>query len=133
MSYFLSPTNNGQAGSGVSGLEAPLSVYFTNTTGTLTLPAVVGQFHFIRSITIVQYATAAFTAAGTPVLVTTTNLPGNPSIPMNTSGIALGDIRTFQLNPGDLKSSVVGTATTFVFSAIAGCTYYAIVTYFAGT
>jgi len=60
---------------------ATLCVTATAATGiasTATLPAVVGLRHYIDRIDITATATATAAGTATPVLVTTTNIPGNP-------------------------------------------------------
>lgn len=101
-----------------------LGVTATGVTGaavTLTLPAVVGQFHYIDSIEVSLYSTAARTGVATPILVTTTNLPGNPVSTWATSAV-IGACDTRQLNDATLsiKSLVANTATTFVTPVVTG-------------
>jgi hypothetical protein len=86
----------------------------TGVASTLTLAAVAGQFHYVTAIDIQLYATAARTGAATPLLVTTTNLPGSPVWNFPTAQ-AIGALDRYDvplLTP--LKSSVANTATTFV-------------------
>lgn len=105
-----------------------------NTIVTLTLPAVAGQFHYITSVMIRMYATAARTGGTTPVVSTTTNLPGNPAFTWE-SAQAVGTVVTQQLQLGGnpLKSSVANTATTIVCPATANVIWRATVTYYAAT
>jgi len=63
-------------------LAAPsqLVVTGTATTGTgvtITLPSVSGQFHYLSFLEITKYFTLANLASATPLVVTTTNLPGS--------------------------------------------------------
>lgn len=84
---------------------------------TLTLPAVVGQAHNITLLEIVAYSTAARTGGTTPVIVTTTNLPGSPAFTFG-SGAAVGTTDTKLYTPiRPLIASVVNTATTIVCPA----------------
>ncbi len=97
---------------------ANLAVTVTAATGvaaTLTLPApAAGLFHYISLIEIELYATAARTGGATPVLVTTTNLPGSPVWDFDT-GQAIGTTIRKTLEPSTpIKSSVAATATTIV-------------------
>lgn len=59
----------------------PLLVTTTGAAGaavTLTLPAPgVGVRQYLTYLRITRYVTAALTASGTPILITTTNLPGS--------------------------------------------------------
>jgi hypothetical protein len=94
-----------------------LAVTATSGTGvaaTATLPAVVGQFHYITTIQIELYATAARTGSATPVSVTSTNLPGSPAWQFDTAQAIGNTIRRDMTFSGPLKSSVVNTATTIV-------------------
>jgi len=97
---------------------ANLAVTVTVATGvaaTLTLPAPgAGLFHYISLIEIELYATAARTGGATPVLVTTTNLPGSPVWDFDT-GQAIGTTIRKTIQPATpIKSSVAATATTIV-------------------
>jgi len=105
---------------GVPATPATLSVQISpvaNTAGTITLPAVAGQFHYITHITIKRTATAAL--AGTATLsITTTNLPTTPLTRVGNVMVAGGtqsDLDADFRSP--IKSSVVNTATTIVFPA----------------
>jgi hypothetical protein len=115
--------------------DSTLVVSTTAATGvavTATLPAVAGQFHHITSLHITKYFTAANAASATPLLVTTTNLPGSLTF---TFGQPLGVIGTTDVRMDDfsfpLRSSVVNTNTTIVCPATTGiiwrinCIYYA--------
>lgn len=99
-----------------------LCVTNTGTSGngvTLTLPAVSGKFHYINQIVLQRFAVAALTAAATPVLVTTTNLPGTLVFSVDASAAAQGTIDKQEVNTtsSGLKSSVVNTNTTIVCPA----------------
>lgn len=87
---------------------------------TATLPAVAGQFHYIDAIEITLYSTAARTGAATPITVTSTNLPGNPTWPFETAGAIGTAIRYALTANAHLKSAVVNTATTIVCPAVTG-------------
>lgn len=85
---------------------------------TLTLAASPGQFHYITHVDITAYATAAIAGGAAAMSVTSTNLSGNPlwNFP---SAFAIGTTFTVILEPTEpLRSSVVGTATTFVMPAV---------------
>jgi len=115
---------------------ATLAVTVTAATGvaaTLTLPAVVGQFHYITSINISIYATAARTGAATPVVVTTTNLPGSPAFTFETAQ-AIGTntpVQGYNLTT-PLKSTTVNTATTIVAPIATTGIWRITATYFTG-
>ena len=82
---------------------------------TATLPAPgAGLFHYITALEVVLYNTAARTGSATPVLVTTTNLPGTPAFTFPSAG-AVGSVERRQHEfPSPLKSAVANTATTIV-------------------
>lgn len=84
---------------------------------TLTIPAVVGKFHLITHISITAYTTAARTGGTTPVIVTTTNLPGSPAFTFASAG-AVGTTDPKVIEPDTpIRSSVANTATTIVCPA----------------
>jgi len=100
------------------GKPSVLAVTATGASGaavTLTLPAVSSQFHYITHIRIQLYAAAARTGGATPVVVTTTNLPGSLAYTFETAQ-AIGTTveRVTELSGNPLKSSTVNTATTIV-------------------
>jgi hypothetical protein len=88
-----------------------------NTAVTLTLPAAgAGLFHYITSIQLVKLYAVVGTAAATGVIVTSTNLPGNPSWTTEQAAGGLGTapvVISYQPTT-PLKSSVANTATTLV-------------------
>lgn len=99
---------------------------------TATLPAVASQFHYITLIEIVKYFTAANAASATPLVATTTNLPGSLAY---TFGQPLGTIGTIDKmvhNPNSpIKSSVANTPTTIVCPATVGIIWRINVYYYA--
>jgi hypothetical protein len=102
------------------------------TTVTATLPLVTGQFHYITSISITRVCSALL--AGTAVLaVTTTNLPGSLAWSGGNACVAGSTNQDLEMSfPNPIKSSVAGTATTFVApSAGAAVQYRLTVTYYA--
>jgi hypothetical protein len=112
-----------------------LAVTATAATGvavTATLPAVAAQFHYVTSIEITLYSTAARTGSATPVVVTTTNLPGALAWTFATAA-AVGTTDPKVLTPTTpLRSSVANTATTVVCPAVVGGVWRANVTYYTG-
>jgi hypothetical protein len=101
-------------------VPADKSVTVTGAAGaavTLTIPAVAAQFHYIVGIEIECYTTLARVGVATPILVTSTNLPGSNTWTFATAAaIGSTDTKYFSFtNP--YKSSVVNTATTFVCPA----------------
>lgn len=88
-----------------------------NTALTVTLPAAgAGLFHYITSIQWVKLYSVIGIANGAGVLITTTNLPGNPIWTTEQLASAAGTapvvINYEPTTP--LKSSVANTATTIV-------------------
>lgn len=110
-----------QASFPVSIVPSPLCVVIipaANTAGTITLPAVASQFHYITAIEVTRNATAAL--AGTATLaITTTNLPGGGTwFRVGNAMVAGGTQKdVFLAFTSPLKSSVVNTNTTIVFPA----------------
>lgn len=102
----------------VTGSGSNLAVTVTALTGvaaTLTIPAAAaGLFHYISLIEIQLYATAARTGGATPILVTTTNLPGSPVWDFDTAQAIGTTIRQSTAPANAIKSSVAATATTIV-------------------
>jgi hypothetical protein len=109
---------------GTVNVQPPVSNLCVTATGaagaavTATLPAPgAGLFHFISLIQIQHVATAALTAAATPVLVTTTNLNG-PIFDFQANAAAQGVSETQFLSPTlAIQSAVANTATTIVCPA----------------
>lgn len=100
---------------------ASLTVPATGTAGaavTCTLPAVTGMRHYITNIRLERFAAALLVAAATPVIVTTTNLPGARaySVPADASAVgAMNEKVDAFARP--LAASAQGTATTIVCPA----------------
>jgi hypothetical protein len=101
---------------------APLHVTGTaavNTALTVTLPAVGGKFHAIVAIELVKLYSVVGVAAGAGVIVTSTNLPGNPAWTTEQLASAAGTAvkvidRAF---PNPLRAAVAGVVTTLVAPA----------------
>lgn len=123
-----------QATQPVSLLPANLSISTTGAAAaavTATLPAVVGQFHYITGIEIEAYSTAARTGGTTPVLVTSTNLPGNNAFTFASAAV-IGSTDTKLLTVSNpYKSSVANTATTIVCPATTAVIWRVNIYYFA--
>jgi hypothetical protein len=99
---------------------------------TLSLPAVAAQFHYIGSIEIEAYSSAARTGGVTPVLVTTTNLSGSPVWTFATAAaIGTTDSKVFVFSL-PIHSSTVNTATTIVCPATTGIIWRVNVGYYTG-
>lgn len=100
---------------------------------TATLPAVAGQFHYIAFIEIVKMFTAANVASATPLVVTTTNLPGSLAFTFGQLTGVIGVIdRIVQSLDNPLKSLVANTNSTIVCPATAGIIWRVNVYYFTG-
>ena len=119
--------------------QDPATLAVTNTAAvgvavTLTLPAVAGLRHYIDSLHIVRSATAALTASATPVLVTTTNLPGNPvfTFGSDAGGIGVDKEQRLDCGPEGFAASAIGVATTVVMPAYTGVIWRATALYHLG-
>jgi len=119
----------------VSQANATLWVTGTAATGvalTVTLPAVSTFFHYINHIEIQAYSTAARTGGATPIVVTSTNLPGSPAWTFATAAtIGSTDSKIF-IFADSIRSSVVNTATTIVCPATTGVIWRVNISYYAG-
>jgi hypothetical protein len=99
---------------------------------TLTLPAVTNQYHYITSIEIQAYSTAARTGSATPITVTSTNLPGSTAWTFATAAaIGTTDLKSFSYD-SPKKSVSAGTATTLVCPATTGVIWRVNVSYYTG-
>ena len=105
-----------------------------STAVTATLPAVAGLRHYIKRISVVRSATAALTASATPVLVTTTNLPGLPVITFGSDagGIGIDKEQVLDFGGAGLAASAVNTATTVVCPVYTGVIWRVNVSYYLG-
>lgn len=117
-------------------LPAELAVTATAAAGvgvTATLPAPpAGSSHYVALIQVVRYATAALAGGGVPLLVTTTNLPGNPVLDFSSQAAAEGD-EVQVLSPAKpLKSAAAATQTTVVCPATANVIWRVNVWYHQG-
>ena len=135
--YIVSDTNSPLNTSAAEQDPATLCVTATGAVSaavTLTLPAVAGLRHYIDSIHIVRSATAALTASATPVVVTTTNLPGSPAFTLGSDAAGIGIDKEARLDcgPEGLAASVLGTATTVVMPVYTGVIWRATALYHLG-
>jgi hypothetical protein len=89
-----------------------------NTSATCTLPAAgAGMFHYITSIQCARNATAALAGTAT-LIITSTNLPGNPAWSVGNAMVAGGTQLDVSYQPTTpLKSLVANTNTTVVMPA----------------
>ena len=116
------PSNLHITGTGASGAAV-----------TVTLPSAAGLFHYITAIKMEKFAVAALTAAATPVIVTTTNLPGSRAYSIDASAQAAGTIikDREQFSP-PIKSSAAGTNTTIVAPIVTSGIWRISVDYYVG-
>ena len=96
-----------------------LTVTATGAAGaavTLTLPAGgSGLYHYIGRLIVQRFATALLVAAATPVIVTTTNLPGSREFSFPADAALQGLLAQEVVEPlFPIRSSVVNAATTIV-------------------
>jgi hypothetical protein len=88
-----------------------------NAAVTLTLPAAAaGLFHYITSIQITKLYAVVGVAAGAGVIITSTNLPGNPAwTTEQLASVAGTAVKVVDYQPTTpLKASVAATNTTIV-------------------
>lgn len=85
---------------------------------TLTIPAAQGRFHTILYLLITAYSSAARTGSATPVIVTSTNLPGNQAFTF-ASAAAIGTT-DMKIITEQIKSLISNSTTTIVCPATAG-------------
>ena len=86
---------------------------------TLTLPSPgAGLRHYLTYLSINRFAQTALTASGTPVIVTTTNLPGSLAFTFPADALALGAMDRWREDfASEVSASAQGTATTIVCPA----------------
>ena len=89
-------------------------------TLTLASPG-AGLRHYLTYLSVNRYAAAVLTASATPVVVTTTNLPGSLAFTIPADAAALGTIDRWREDFAfPIVSSAQGTATTIVAGATTG-------------
>lgn len=93
-----------------------------NAALTATLPAVPGLRHIIDFVRVTRSATAALTAAALPMVITSTNLPGNFAMTMGQEASAMGVDRDALTDFGGtgLAAVAINTATTISCPAYPG-------------
>jgi len=121
----------------IYGKQIPATLHVTvtaaaNTAATITLPAAgAGMFHYITYLNCRRNATAVLAGTAT-LIITSTNLPGNPAWSNGNAMIAGGTVEDIDMQPTTpLKSLVANTATTIVMPAAGAavlnrgnCSYY---------
>jgi len=92
-----------------------------NVAATATLPAAgAGLFHYITFIELVKLYNALGVAAGAGVVVTSTNLVGNPAWTTEQDAKPAGQavsVIKMEMGGNPIKSSVANVATTFIAPA----------------
>lgn len=103
----------------------------TATAATLSLPAPgANLFHYITALTIDLYSTAARTGVATPIVVNSTNLPGNPAWTFSTAG-AIGAIDRYTVPlVTPLRSSAANTASSITGPGVTGAIWRLNASYF---
>lgn len=101
---------------------------------TATLPAVAGLRHYIDRVSVMRSATAALTAGATPVVVTTTNIPGTPALTFGSDagGIGIDREQIMEFGGAGIAASAVNTATTIVCPVYTGVIWRVNVSYRLG-
>lgn len=89
---------------------------------TLTLAAAgAGLFHYITRIIVQRHTSALLTAGATPVLVTTTNMPGSRVLSIPADAAPQGQAFTEIIEPAmPIRVSAANTATTIVAPVAGG-------------
>ena len=101
----------GEVSSNAATITAAVS---TAATLTLTAPG-TGLRHYITGLRIERHAAALLTAGTTPVVVTTTNLPGALAFSIPMEAAAQGSIYEKAMEPARaLMASAQNTATTII-------------------
>lgn len=118
-------------------LPSALGITVTGAAGaaaTLTIPSGgAGMFHYIDYVEITHFGAAAGVAAATPVLVTTTNIPGTPTVSCRADAFAQGSTAQYRIGGAvPIKSTTAATATTVLMPATTSVIWRAIAFYRLG-
>ncbi len=118
-------------------IPAIASVTVTAAAGvaaTLTIPSGGnGLFHYITRILVQRFATTLLTAGATPVLVTTTNMPGSRVLSIPADSAAQGSIYSEIIEPCQpIKSVAAATNTTIVAPLTTGVIWRITADYYVG-
>lgn len=103
----------------IASTKAVSVVSGTNSVGTLTLPAMAGQFHYITSVHVETSCTASILGSAA-LAVTSTNLPGNLAWQFGNicaPGQTYAQV-DLSIAAAPLRSLATDTDTTFVCPAI---------------
>lgn len=108
----------------IYGRPVPATLHVTavsaaNTLLTLTIPGVLGLFHYITYLNCRRNATAALAGTGT-LTITTTNLPGNPAWSSGNAMIAGGTEEDIDMQPSSPLRAAASNANTTITMPAAG-------------
>jgi hypothetical protein len=119
---------------GLVSSQAQTATGISGAAVTLTLPApTAGLRHYLTGLVIGRFAAAALTASATPLVVTTTNLPGALAFTLPLDGALLGTMVTMREEYAvALAASAQATATTIVLPASPGVLWRVTATYYVG-
>lgn len=102
-------------------------------TATVPAPA-AGFFNYITGIDIYKYNTVTLTAVGTPILVSTTNIPGAPIFIFPTDAALQGTVNKDTINCiTPIKSTTAASATAVACPATTGVIWRINIRYYVGT
>jgi hypothetical protein len=111
------PLDQSLLGMVAPGIGTAVGAASAAVTLTLASPG-AGLRHYITYLSIARYAAIALTATGTPITVTTTNLPGTLAFTMPTDALPLGAIDRWREDFAyAIAANAQGTATTIVCPA----------------
>lgn len=101
---------------------------------TATIPSVSGLRHVVDFIQVTRSATTALATSATPVLVTTTNLPGSPVMTFGSDAAGIGIDKEVKLDFGSsgIAATALGTNTTVVCPVYTGVIWRVTVAYRLG-
>ena len=106
------PTTTTQTFTAATGVAATLSI---------TAPA-AGLYHYITRLVIERHTSTLLTAAATPIIVTTTNIPGSLAFSIPADAAPQGQVyrEVIDMSGQPLKSTTAATATTIVAPVTTG-------------
>lgn len=105
-----------------------------NAAVTATLSGVTSLRHYIDRIDVMRSATVALIASATPVLITTTNIPGSPTLTFgaDAGGIGVDKMQSFDFGGAGMSASAASASTTIVCPAYSGVIWRVNVAYRLG-
>ena len=119
----------------LKGLDLTLTITGAAAASVVaTLPAVAGMYHYIGRVIVQRFAAALLVAGATPVLVTTTNLPGTRVLSFPAEAAVAGTMFSEVIEPtGPIRSSLVNTNTVITCPATTSVIWRVTVDYYAAT